>query len=251
MSNNIKKSNEIICKYVTIINEYLKICSDSIIIQNDSYKRFVTKRGILTICNVYKLLLLYTKNFEYTRANTEKACSYYIEFIGQISDDNHAFLELTSKDAALFVYKKTIYEIDNEIRKELIIDENEIKISKELEIFTNIYNNLLFRLLDNFSIIETIKYSNTELQININKIIKIFVENNDNYLFNKLLFIEIFTKNFNSIDILNYFEIFLRRIKKISEIKDNEINNLEIMLLDKDLYKYSPIKFINYIFANL
>lgn len=263
MTNTQKDSNEIyfsnletniisiISKYVAIISQYLKQCSDSIIIQNDSYKKFVIKRGINTISSVYKLLLLYTKNLNYTSFNSEKASSYYIEFIGQISDDNHAFLELNSKDAALFVYKKTIYEIDNEIRKELVIDENLGKINKQLEIFINIYNNLLFKLLDNYNLIDTIKYSSTELQIIINKIIKIFVENNDNHLFNKLSCIEIFSRNFKSNDILNYIEIFVKKIKKKTEINHSEISNLELLLINKELYTYSPIKFINYIFANI
>ena len=64
---------------------------------SNSYKNFVIKRGINTISSVYKLLLIYTKNLNYTSFNCEKASSYYIEFIGQISDDNHSFLELNSK----------------------------------------------------------------------------------------------------------------------------------------------------------
>ena len=71
MTNTQKDSNEIyfsnletniisiISKYVAIITQYLKQCSDSIIIQNDSYKKFVIKRGINRISSVYKLLLLY------------------------------------------------------------------------------------------------------------------------------------------------------------------------------------------------
>ena len=37
-----------------------------------------------------------------------KALYYYIEFIGQISLEDHLFLNLTPRDAALFVYRKTI-----------------------------------------------------------------------------------------------------------------------------------------------
>jgi hypothetical protein len=239
----------IISKYVNIINQYLKICNDSIIIQDNTYKKFVIKRGINTLANVYKLLLLYTKNFNYSSFNTEKAATYYIEFIGQISDENHSFLELSSKDACLFVYKKTIYEIDNEIRKELVVDENLNKINKKLSLFINIYNNLLIRLLDNNSLIDTIKYSNTELQIIINKITKIYVENDDNYLFNKLESIEIFSKNFKKNDILNYIEIFIKKIKKINTTTNT--TELELLLLNNDLYSNSPIKFINHILSNI
>ena len=81
MTNIEKDSNEIyfsnletniisiISKYVAIITQYLKQCNDSIIIQNNSYKNFVIKRGINTISSVYKLLLIYTKNLNYTSFN--------------------------------------------------------------------------------------------------------------------------------------------------------------------------------------
>ena len=39
--------------------------------------------------------------------------------MGQIGEDSHTYLQLNSKDAALFVYKKTIFELDNEYRKEV------------------------------------------------------------------------------------------------------------------------------------
>ena len=40
-----------------------------------------------------------------------KSFYIYIEFIEQIAEDHHSFLKLYSRDAALFVYKKTIYNI--------------------------------------------------------------------------------------------------------------------------------------------
>ena len=41
------------------------------------------------------------------------------EFIEQIIDIQHSFLQLSSRDASVFVYKKTIYEINNEYRKSI------------------------------------------------------------------------------------------------------------------------------------
>ena len=55
----------------------------------------------------YTFLLLYTRNLELSIYHTQKSILYYIEFIGQIGDDNHSFLKLNSKDATLFVFKKT------------------------------------------------------------------------------------------------------------------------------------------------
>jgi hypothetical protein len=45
-----------------------------------------------------------------------------VEFIEQILDVQHTFLHLTSRDASVFVYKKTIYEIIPENRKDELND---------------------------------------------------------------------------------------------------------------------------------
>ena len=73
------------------------------------------------------MLYMYTKNLEITMHHCKKAYCYYVEFIGQIGDDNHSFLQLNSKDATLFVYKKTIFEINNNIANKptLLLESNE------------------------------------------------------------------------------------------------------------------------------
>ena len=52
--------------------------------------------------------------------HTQKAYYFYIEYIEQISDDNITFLQLTSRDAILFVYKKTIFELNNDCKKKIL-----------------------------------------------------------------------------------------------------------------------------------
>ena len=42
----------------------------------------------------------------------KKTLRYYIEFMGQLGEDGNTFLQLNSKDAVLFVYTKTIFEIE-------------------------------------------------------------------------------------------------------------------------------------------
>ena len=63
---------------------------------------------------------MYTKNLDLTVYHCKKAYLFYVEFIGQIGDDNNSYLQLNSKDATLFVYKKTIFEINNEYRKQFV-----------------------------------------------------------------------------------------------------------------------------------
>ena len=76
-----------------------------------------------------------------------------------------------SKDASLFVYKKTIFEINNDIRKDYIIDTISKKKLDELNKLSTIFNNIIFNLIDNYTLLEIIKITNTEIPPITNKIL--------------------------------------------------------------------------------
>ena len=103
--------------YMRIVAEFCGQAEESITVKNLEYFKYVVIRGLETITHVYRMLLLYTKiqSFHFLIV---KALYYYLEFIGQIGDEGHEFLKLTSTDAALFVYKKTIFAINQGYRKE-------------------------------------------------------------------------------------------------------------------------------------
>jgi hypothetical protein len=52
-----------------------------------------------------------------TYFHCQKSFYFYVEFVSQISEDEKMFLQLTSRDASTYVYKKTIFEINNEFKK--------------------------------------------------------------------------------------------------------------------------------------
>jgi hypothetical protein len=105
-------------RFLHAAGEYLVQCVDSIHVRNVEYYRYVVSQGLRTLSHVFKTLYLYTNNLPLTSFHCQKAIYYYIEFIGQIGDDNHGFLQLTSNDAMLFVYKKTLFEIDSAFRRD-------------------------------------------------------------------------------------------------------------------------------------
>ena len=113
--------------YIELISQFLLYTKDNVLIQNNSYYFFVIKRGIETIGHIFKILMLYTKNFPLTIYHCKKSFFYYIEFIGQIGDDNHTYLQLSSKDAMLFVLKKTIFEINNQYRQTFTLNDPQDK----------------------------------------------------------------------------------------------------------------------------
>jgi hypothetical protein len=113
-TENIKTVKE---KYTMLVAEFLLCAAENIIVQNEKYFVFVLQRGLETIKHCFKMIYMYTRNLDLTIYHCKKAFCYYVEFIGQIGDDHHTYLQLTSKDATMFVYKKTIFEIDNSYRK--------------------------------------------------------------------------------------------------------------------------------------
>ena len=108
---------DIYMKYVNVINQYLLFGIETIKNKNSEYLKYILIKGLFTISHVFKMLLLFTQNLDLTYYHCQKSYSYYIEFIGQIGDDAVTYLQLNSKDAALFVYKKTVFDINQEYKK--------------------------------------------------------------------------------------------------------------------------------------
>ena len=95
---------------------------------------------------MFSNIFYYTKNLELSFYHTQKAYYIYIEFIEQISDDNVTFLQLSSKDAILFVYKKTIFELNNECKKnnkELSLEEQ--NILGTVNLYINMYKKICIK----------------------------------------------------------------------------------------------------------
>jgi hypothetical protein len=135
---------EILNKFVSVIIEYMRFISEKITMKNKPYYRFIFERGIETLIHVFSVIFYYTKNLEITFYHTQKAYYFYIEFIEQISDDNINFLQLSSRDAIMFVYKKTIFEINNEHRKNISEPtQDEKNMLSLINIYTYIYKKIV------------------------------------------------------------------------------------------------------------
>ena len=138
---------EIFSKYKGLITEYFIQCIDSIYIKNTSYYKYILIKGVETLTHVFKFLLLYTKNLSLTYIHCQKSLYYYVEFICQIGEDTHSFLQLNAKDASLFVYKKTIFDINNEYRKEYGSLKNACIITTNVDSLTKIYSIYISNIL--------------------------------------------------------------------------------------------------------
>uniref|UniRef100_A0A6C0IFH6 Uncharacterized protein n=1 Tax=viral metagenome TaxID=1070528 RepID=A0A6C0IFH6_9ZZZZ len=232
-------------KYKDYIFEFFNIILDNIKVKNNSYYKFIITRGLETITNIFTTILYYTKNIELTSFHCQKAIYFYVEFVSQISEEQNIFLQLSSRDATSYVYKKTIYELNNDFKKNMpyadektvnefnIITEN-IKIQKN--IFLKIINNIQIFINDKKQFDKCIKLSFkvSSMEIEIKKL----------GYFNSIIdFLDI---EFQNID--KFLEIVLLLIKRISKNED-VINTCLLKIYNDDKNNYindSPEKFITW-----
>ena len=242
--------------YTSLIHEYLLFCLDNIFIQKQRYLKYVLIRGIETLQNVFNMLLLYTKNLELVNYHCQKSYYYYVEFIGQIGDDNHSFLQLNSKDATLFVYKKTIFEINNDFKKMFDSPSGaQLEIVENVRALTTIFNCMLSynidtateNLLGNTNEFKKISSRIGKFSEKILQLEKTSDFSNKLNVFNEFLkYITI--KNISCEKLISISELFVKRLCS----KDIAIKNLEAKLynttFDSLIQNNSNIKIINWIF---
>lgn len=246
--------SEILNKHNLLIIEYFKFITEKVHLKNNACNKFIIIRGLETISHVFNNILYYTKNVDLAFYHGQKAFYFYVEFIEQISDDQHTFLQLNSRDASMFVYKKTLFDINNDYRKNMdfeLTSKNYSEYFDILQIHTSILKSILSFL------IHKCNFSSDEKNSFINSII-----NKSNHIFDKLSnfklnkniyniiyrFIEQLAKEIETDKYIEIIELFLKKIQKgkVFEIKIMEkIYNQEF---DEKL-KDEPDKFISWILS--
>ena len=140
-------TSEITEKYYMLIAEYFKFITENIKVKNSNFAKFIITRGLDTITNVFNSIFYYTKNIDLTYFHCQKSFYFYFEFVGQISEDEKMFLQLSSRDATLYVYKKTIFEINNECKNTC---ESSKLLNDQIAIingYINIYKTLVYKII--------------------------------------------------------------------------------------------------------
>ena len=247
---------EILTKFIEVIIEFMRLISENIMIKNTHHYRFIFERGIETLIHVFSLIFYYTKNLELTFYHTQKAYYFYVEFIEQISNDNVSFLQLSSKDAILFVYKKTVLELNNEYKKNIPEPSKEdTSILLTIDWYIHIYKRIVLFIINH----NDFNNENKDYYINTccNSIIAISETLNKNKIKSNhieclyLFTISLDNKNIKILDFFKVLDEFIKKIiskKKIDEkiiknkIYDSNINNF--------IYNNELNKVVEWIFSN-
>ena len=244
--------------YINIGNHCVKYLLGNLKTTNKKYLNFIIKRGLTTLEHVHNLLFIYTKNDYLINHHLEKAYLYYVEFVSQIGEDTNQFIKLNSKDATLFVYKKTIYDINTEYKKNMRLTTEDMKFANMMKYFTEIYNDVIFNMITlmNNNMITNVDKLNKYMEYNkkfekiILNIYEIFL-NNDYKNFIKIIseFINDLMKR--DITISAYIKYLLLLTNKYNK-KKVTYDNFKRKLHDpkkNSVYKKTPLKYINWLMS--
>jgi len=247
-------TSEIFTKYTGLISEYLIQCIENIFFKNTNYYKYVLVKGIETLTHVFKLLLLYTKNLSLAYSHCQKSLYYYVEFICQIGDDTHSFLQLNTKDASLFVYKKTIFDINNEHRKEFASIKNSCSITTNTDMLLKLYTHYVSLLIYDYSFsaqnkILFIKQYNSYSSKFTQNILNLSLHISDDDYHDKLKLIEIFDQivPLSKGKKFQYIILFIKKLQKKNISKANLKKKLSLND-EEHVASLSPTKYINWIF---
>ncbi len=244
--------------YINIGNHCVKYLLSNLKTTNKKYLNFIIERGLTTLEHVHNLLYIYTKNDILVNHHLEKAYLYYVEFVSQIGEDTNQFIKLNSKDATLFVYKKTIYDINTDYKKNMRLTANDMKFANMMKNFTEIYNNVIFNMITlmNNNLITNVDKLNKYMEYNkkfekiILNIYDIFL-NNDHINFIKIMneFIEDLMKM--DITISEYIKYLLLLTNKYNKKKVTYDNFKRKLYCPKKyiVYKKTPLKYINWLMS--
>jgi len=215
MSCNIDLRN-IINKYMEYINNFFLLIKDNTYFKQYSYSKYLIINGVQTANHILNMLIIYTKNIDLTFHHIERSFIYYVEFINQIMINNGS-LNLNSKDASIFIYKKILYDIDDLHKKNINFDiELDTRLGDLLELI-GLYNNILYSYIDKFSNVNNINLTTDVYDIDYISSI--------NKNFSKLNYNRLIENNKFFIDIINILKEKIQTDKLFKIIQYLSINN--------------------------
>lgn len=136
-------------KFIELITYFIFFGKESL--KYDENFIYTMHKGIEVITNIFNVILLYTRNLEITTHYTNQSIYFYIEYINQISNKSaeFVFVNLTMQDAILYIYRKSIFEINEQIRRKYKNNNNEKKKFESISLFNNTYNHIVLAFLQN------------------------------------------------------------------------------------------------------
>lgn len=206
------------------IPNYIEKIADLIIKyykETNSISEEYQNTGLKSVIHIVKLVLFYTNNIDCAIYYGDLSIIYYLEFLTQITTDGQSFIKLTIRDAIIFVYKKTIFNLNKENRKTTQSNDKNInKIFQSIDIILLLISKNNYESITKHQLSKLKQFQYNETLLNIVQIL-----------------------NKNNVDTLYILKI-LSNINKIQpDISRNVLSKVYSYNYDCINYK----QFINYI----
>lgn len=225
--------NEILKQQLNISVEYLKLINDDGFC-NHKNKHYISIKGLESILHIFNNIILYTNNPIIAEYHSIRSIYLYKEYISQIVNESNSFLNLNTRDAILFIYKKTIYDIKKEFCKNTITTQNKNMLDC-FQLYSKIIKYCISFLYDN----SNIDYVPLFLKIMEN----IILLNFNSVKYNQLVFfIELLlNQKYTNEDFLDCLEKISKKISKTNI----PLSIIREKLINCDISLLSPNQFIN------
>lgn len=130
--------SDVVKSFCNLVNFYISYSIENMNIKDKEI--FFT--GLNVVQHIFRIMFLYTKNLELSFYNTQQSIYYFVEYISQITDnDDNIFFNLSIKDAVIYVYTRTIFEIRKQYIKKNCPED--VQVFHQLKNMTNNYLKLL------------------------------------------------------------------------------------------------------------
>ena len=172
---------------------------------------------------------------------TQRASFYYVEFIHQLGDEQ-SILGLGPKDATLFAYKKTIFEIPDDIESN---NTNSAFINSVIKI-TTFYNNIISYIIENA--IDNEKESIPSLTKGICSNISSYDCFHDKASAICIFSEYLMSKEFKDTEIIQILDLFTKMLIK-HNITEEEINKKLLNHSFDTNLSNNPTKFMKWLFV--
>jgi len=148
-NNNITETQipEYVIKYISVVIDFILFYQKNKYIYKEGYLNYIIHQGLQSMKHIYMNLLLYTKNVDLVFFHLQKGYYYYIEFLQQIKKEENSFIHFNINDAIIFIYKKTIYELDEKYVMRHKTDNEHKKIIYKIEDNIHEWNNFIYNIV--------------------------------------------------------------------------------------------------------
>jgi hypothetical protein len=243
--------------YIFIAGQCVQYLLKNLKTTNKGYLNFIITRGLSTLQHIHNMIFMYTKNSNLLQHHLEKGYLYYVEFVSQIGEDTNSYIKLNSKDATLFVYKKTIYDINQEYRNEMKLTKADKRYILKMKTFTDCYNLLFLNLME-LQIDDLVKSSdklkeymkcNKDFDRLISIIYNIFIKK-DYETFSKIIKDLSYILMKEKITAVKYLKIYILLSNKYYK-KDLEYKSFKKKIYDKNnqnINNLTSLKYVNWLF---